>query len=56
LFGDFDEFAVVKGLGFERLNLRVDQGHRVSDYLFKKAIEVLFSIAFIIKPKTHRTD
>jgi hypothetical protein len=25
--GDFDELAVVEGLGFERLNLGVDQRH-----------------------------
>jgi hypothetical protein len=38
-FGDFDELAVVEGLVFERLNLRVDQGHGVSLGWLKKTIE-----------------
>jgi hypothetical protein len=55
-FGDFNELAVVKSLVFEGLNLGVDQGHRVSDSLFKKTIEFLLSIALIIRPKTNAPD
>jgi hypothetical protein len=35
-FGDLDEFAVVKGLVFERLDFGIDQGHGVSLGLVKK--------------------
>jgi hypothetical protein len=34
-FGDFDELAVVEGLGLERLNLGVDERHGFSPWLMK---------------------
>jgi hypothetical protein len=30
LLGDFDEFAIMKSVGFEGLDLGIDQGHGVS--------------------------